>query len=87
LLFSEAYFKINVVSTLIQLISSIGFQVRGAHLKKLRRAEGGAKNFGVFRVKNHDFTPKSLYSTLWGVAGVIVVYRRVLVGNNCVSCT
>ena len=35
-----------------------GFQVRGAHLKKLRRAEGGAKNFGVFRVKNHDFTPK-----------------------------
>ena len=33
-----------------------GFQVRGAHLKKLRRAEGGAKFFGVFRVKNHDFT-------------------------------
>jgi hypothetical protein len=37
-----------------------GFQVRGAHLKKLRRAEGGAKIFGVFRVKNHDFTPKNL---------------------------
>ena len=47
-----------------------GFQVRGAHLKKitiLRQkiiffpiAEGGAKNFGVFRVKNHDFTPKNL---------------------------
>ena len=39
-----------------------GFQVRGgggAHLKKLRRAEGGAKTFGVFRVKNHDFTPKN----------------------------
>jgi hypothetical protein len=34
-----------------------GFQVRGgAHLKKLRRAEGGAEIFGVFRVKNHDFT-------------------------------
>jgi hypothetical protein len=31
----------------------------GAHLKKLRRAEGGAKIFGVFRVKNHDFTPKN----------------------------
>ena len=30
----------------------------GAHLKKLRRAEVGAKMFGVFRVKNHDFTPK-----------------------------
>ena len=23
-------------------------------------AEGGANNFGVFRVKNHDFTPKNL---------------------------
>jgi hypothetical protein len=32
---------------------------RGAHLKKLRRAEGGAKMFRVFRVKNHDFTPKN----------------------------
>ena len=31
----------------------------GANLKKLRRAEGGAKSFGVFRVKNHDFTPKN----------------------------
>ena len=37
-----------------------GFQVRGgAHLKKLRRAEGGANILGVFRVKNHDFTPKN----------------------------
>jgi hypothetical protein len=40
-----------------------GFQVGGggggggAHLKKLHRAEGGVKTFGVFRVKNHDFTP------------------------------
>jgi hypothetical protein len=25
----------------------------------LRRAEGGANIFGVFRVKNHDFTPKN----------------------------
>ena len=40
-----------------------GFQVRGVHLKKLRRAEGGAKIVGVFRVKNHDFTPKNhIYS-------------------------
>ena len=60
-----------------------GFQDRGggwAHLKKLRRAEGGAKIlgysvgkitipiaegganiFGVFRVKNHDFTQKKSY--------------------------
>jgi hypothetical protein len=37
-----------------------GFQVRGGvHLKKLRRVEEGAKYFGVFRVKNHDFTPKN----------------------------
>jgi hypothetical protein len=38
-----------------------GFQVRGAHLKKLRRAEGGANIFGVFRVKNHDFTAKKYF--------------------------
>ena len=41
-----------------------GFQVSGrggAHLKKSRRAEGGAKIFGVFRVKNHDFTTKKSY--------------------------
>ena len=36
-----------------------GFQVRGAHLKKLRRVEEGTKIFGVFRVKHHDFTPKN----------------------------
>ena len=35
------------------------FKLGGAHLKKLRRAEGGAKNFGVFRVKKNDFTPKN----------------------------
>ena len=34
-------------------------KLEGAHLKKLRRAEGGAKIVGVFRVKNHDFTPKN----------------------------
>ena len=34
-----------------------GFQVRGeVHLKKLHRAEGGAKHFGLFRVKNHIFS-------------------------------
>jgi hypothetical protein len=38
-----------------------GFQVGGgAHSKNLRRAEGGAIIFGVFRVKNHDFTPTNL---------------------------
>jgi hypothetical protein len=45
-----------------------GYQVRGAHLKKLSRAEGGAKIVGVFRVKNHDFTPKNhIFSNFRGV--------------------
>jgi hypothetical protein len=38
-----------------------GFQVRGGAHKKLLRAEGGANIFAVFRVKNHDFTPKKSY--------------------------
>ena len=51
-----------------------GFQVRGgrgvAHLKKLRRAEGSAKIFGVFRVKNHDFMPKiHIFSNFRGGGG------------------
>ena len=35
------------------------FKLGGAHCKKLRRAEGGSKIVGVFRVKNHDFMPKN----------------------------
>ena len=47
--------------------ADLGFQVRGAHLKKSRRAEEGANIFGVFRVKNHDFTQKNhIFSNLWG---------------------
>jgi hypothetical protein len=34
----------------------------------LRRAEGGAKIFGVFRVKNHDFTPKNHIFPILGEA-------------------
>ena len=46
----------------------------GAHLKKSRRAEGGAKIFGVFRVKNHNFTPKNhIFSNFRGGEGA----RRV----------
>ena len=45
------------------------FKLGGAHLKKLRRAEGGTKNFGVFRVKNHDFMPKNhIFSNFRGGA-------------------
>jgi hypothetical protein len=47
---------------------------RGAHFKKLRRAVGGAKIFGVFRVRNHDFTPKNhIFSNFRGGGGA----RRV----------
>ena len=42
------------------------FKLGGGHLKKLRQAEGGAKIFGVFRVKNHDFTPKNLIFPILG---------------------
>jgi hypothetical protein len=52
------------------------FKLGGTYLKKLHRAEGGAKNFGVFRVKNHDFTPKNyIFSNcggrrenVWGIS-------------------
>ena len=45
------------------------FQVRGAHLQKSRRAEGGAKMLGIFRVKNHDFTQKNhIFSNFRGRA-------------------
>ena len=49
----------NQLSVSVNPGADPGFQVRGAHLKKLHRAEGGAKFLGVFRVKNHDFTPKN----------------------------
>ena len=36
----------------------------------MRRAEGGANIFGVFRVKNHDFTPKNhIFSNFRGGEG------------------
>jgi hypothetical protein len=48
-----------------------GFQDRGGvHLKKLRRTKGGTKFAGVFRVKNHDFTPKNrIFSNFRGGGG------------------
>jgi hypothetical protein len=49
--------------------ADLGFQARGAHLAKLRRVDGGAKICGVFRVKNHDFTPKNhIFSNFRGGA-------------------
>ena len=44
-----------------------GFEVMGGgQFKTLRRAEGGANIFGLFRVKNHDFTPKNNISSHCG---------------------
>jgi hypothetical protein len=52
------------------------FKLGGAHLKKLRRAEGGAKIFGVFRVKNHDFTPKNhIFPILGGAREISGVFH------------
>jgi hypothetical protein len=45
------------------------FKLGGAHLEKFPRAEGGTKMFGVFRVKNHDFTPKNHIFSNWGGGG------------------
>ena len=48
----------------------------GAHLKKLRRAEGGAEIVGVFRVKNHDFTPKKdIFPILGGRREIFGVFH------------
>ena len=45
------------------------FKLRGAHLKQLRRAEGGANIFGMFPVNNHDLTPKNhIFSNFRGGA-------------------
>ena len=42
----------------------------------MRRAEGGAKIFGVFPVKNHDFTPKNhIFSIAEGGAKIFEVFR------------
>jgi hypothetical protein len=42
----------------------------------LRRAEGGAKIFGVFRVKNHDFMPKNhIFPNLGGACEIFGVFH------------
>jgi hypothetical protein len=41
-----------------------GFQVRGGALKRIAPSRGRHEIFGVFRVKNHDFTPKNHIVTL-----------------------
>ena len=59
------------------------FKLGGAHLKKLRRAEGGAKIFGVFRVKNHHFTPKNhIFPILGGGGGAREIFGVFHVKNH-----
>ena len=70
----HAYFQLNTQTS----GADPGFQVRGrAYLKKLRRAEGGAIIFGVFHVKNHDFTPKKekIFPIAEGGAKIFGVFR------------
>ena len=52
------------------------FKLKGAHVKKMRRVEGGAKIVGVFRVKNHDVTPKNhIFPMAEGGAKIFGVFR------------
>jgi hypothetical protein len=48
------------------------FKLGEVAVKKLRRAEGGKKMFGVFRVKTHDFTPKNHIFSNLGCAPAIL---------------
>jgi hypothetical protein len=51
-------------------------------------AEGGAKMFGVFRVKNHDFTPKNhIFSNFRGggrliLSPIVFVYLHMVVSTS-----
>ena len=54
----------------------------GAHLKKLCRAEGDAKHFGVFRVKKHDFTPIN-YFLRFNRGVVHIVVAAYFVDHYC----
>ena len=53
------------------------FKLGGILKKKLRRAEGGANIFGVFLVKNHDFTPKN------HILSSCVGRRKIVWGISC----
>ena len=57
-------FQLNLSLLVLLAGADPGFS---ALKKKLRRAEGGAKMFGLFRVKNHDLTPKN--NIFWNCGG------------------
>ena len=54
-----------------------------AQLKKLRQAEGGMKIFGVFRVKNYDFTPKTKKNWVFLVKNHNFMPKTKIGGISC----
>ena len=58
----------TLIKYILRLISGAdpGFQARGADLKKLRRVEGGANIFGVFRVKKITILRQFFFPQLYG---------------------
>jgi len=63
------------------------FKLGWAHLKIMRRAEGGANIFGIFRVKNHDFTPKNhIFSVegenCWGISCERRIFGPRYIGDD-----
>jgi hypothetical protein len=76
---SVARFCVFVCVCVYYSAADPGFQVRGAHLKKLHRTKGGAKIFGLFRVKNHDFTPKNhIFSNFRIPGSAPAIYQHIL---------
>jgi hypothetical protein len=62
--------------TLLYSGADLGFQVRGGALKKITPSGGKHEIFGVFRVKNHDFTPKNhVFKIAEGGAKIFGVFR------------
>ena len=51
----------TLIMYILRSISGVDprFQVSGGALKKIAPGRGRREKFGVFRVKNHDFTPKN----------------------------
>ena len=56
-----------------------GFQLRGGVLKKIGPSGGRRENLGVFRVKNHESTPKIIFSPiLGGRAGCVSMFCKIM---------
>jgi hypothetical protein len=64
MLFQEILLNLNLsqeVYTMYKYNRSLEVTCDQGRIQKLRRAEGGAKIFGVFRVKIHHFRQKKSY--------------------------